>query len=130
MGSCKPFYMIVAALFLMALLLAPSAGFAGEEFYSPRFLTTLQDVPLMPGLSEVEEDSMMFDKPSGRIAESTARAESLATDEIEKFYSATLPQLGWLETKEGAYVRQNEELNITVANVDGESFVRFMLTPR
>ncbi|NCC21348.1 MAG: hypothetical protein EOM26_02670 [Alphaproteobacteria bacterium] len=101
---------------------------AGDEV--PRFLTVLQDVPLMPGLEELIDESVVFDKPSGRIAESMAVSGSLPEGAISRFYSLTLPQLGWAPTERGSYVRKDEELKIVVAPRDGGRVVRFTLTPR
>ncbi len=114
------------SLILICLSPCANAGGTGQE----KFLSALQDIPLMPGMTEMKEEALVFDKPSGRIAESAALAQGIEVEEISRFYNLTLPQLGWLKTGEGAYVRQDEELRISVASAEGCILVRFMLIPR
>ncbi len=117
---------LMAAALSVVLAFPAQAGGKSDNL----FLSSLQDIPLMPGMTEVVEEAVVFDKPSGRIAESAALARDLENEDISKFYKLTLPQLGWLETREGAFVRQDEELKITVAAIQGQKLVRFMVTPR
>jgi hypothetical protein len=94
------------------------------------FLKTMTDIPLMKGMIEVENDSIVFDKPSGRIVESAAKTRELNKEDIMEFYSRALPQLGWQKTGEGCYIRDGEKLNISVIAGPQNSTVRFMVTPR
>lgn len=96
----------------------------------PQFFEALYDVPVMPGLDEIPEMSMVFDKPGGRIAQSVAEAPSLAARDIEAFYNESLPQLGWSAVSQGAYLRENERLKISIEDTSGTRIVRFLLEPR
>ena len=53
------------------------AGFAATAIPGPAgaaaFLSIAEDVPLMPGLTEIADTATVFDKPSGRIASTEAR---------------------------------------------------------
>jgi hypothetical protein len=83
----------------------------------------------MPGLEEVPEESIVFDKPDGRIIESLAISSNLIEKEIEIFYSQTLPQLGWMQTEKGTYIRNNEKLSLKIEDNGEFKLVRIMVEP-
>ena len=62
------------------------------------FFRAIDDLPLMIGLSEIEGETMVFESSSGRIAEVLSSGE-VKREQVIRFYSETLPQLGWVETK-------------------------------
>lgn len=99
----------------------PQAGAQG-------FFALLEDVPVMPGLSPVDDAGMEFDAPSGRIVEAYAIG---ATDRnsVMDFYRATLPQLGWQKTDSTAFLREAESLRIDFFGPDGDLTVRFTVAP-
>ncbi len=53
---------IFALLLLLALILPAHAGDQG-------FVSAIDDLPLMPGLTEETEGTVVFDTPAGRIVE-------------------------------------------------------------
>jgi len=110
---------------MLCVILAPLTAFAGEAF-----LTSIEDVPLAPGLTETANGGVVFDSPSGRIVEATATG-SAAADQVAKFYAETLPQLGWQETGKLTFKRDTETLRITVepGRTPAPLTVRFNLTP-
>jgi hypothetical protein len=122
--------MSMKSLFFAFLMMVFAFPACADEMRENHFLSSLNDIPLMPGMTEVEDEAVVFDKASGRIGESLAIAENLESSEISRFYSLTLPQMGWLETQEGSFVRQDERLRISVAAAQGQNLVRFMVTPR
>lgn len=134
---------------LLVLLMASHAWSAGEK--PSEFLADLSDVPLAPGLSEVEGERLVFDKPEGRIVQAVATGKR-PVEEIAGFYRATLPQLGWQamageepakvpDTDEQARVqpvdvadrllfsRDAEQLEIVLETVYETLVVRFSLEP-
>src|SRR5690606_32279159 len=113
----------------LLVLVLPTAPVAQEPVESPGFFNDLQDVPLMPGLSEMLDRSLVFDKPEGRIVETTASADT-APEAIRAFYERTLPQLGWTQVTRESFIRQDEELTMQVAREGGFSVVRFLVEPR
>ncbi len=125
-------FMRLTALVMTAFLVsyAGSPSYSGELNGQSRFLTALQDVPLMPGLKEQVDQSIVFDKPSGRIAESTAYGQAASAGEIHRFYRRTLPQLGWSLMSDETFVRRDERLRITVAQVKDGNVVMFHIMPR
>jgi hypothetical protein len=109
----------------------PGAGKAMND-RRPAFFTTLNDVPLMAGLTELPDETLIFDKPEGRIVETAAvtdRTGPSAAD-IEAFYAQTLPHLGWRQVAKGQYLRQNEVLRLDVETGDGSRHVMVTVMPR
>ena len=76
-------------------------------------LSGISDLPLPDGLVEAKDKSTVFDSAVGKVV--TAYASGPGTAEaVHDFYAATLPQLGWTETDEGNWQRENETLKIDV----------------
>jgi hypothetical protein len=61
----KPASLFTAVLFLA--LLSVTALARADAFFQ-----SVNDIPLMPGLNEITDQEMVFDKPEGRIAEAAA----------------------------------------------------------
>lgn len=98
---------------------------------APAFLSVIEDLPLMPGLSEDTEGAMSFDTANGRIAEATALGQAESIDVID-YYKQVLPQLGWKRVSSTTYRREEETLIIDVEKSDGtasEVAVHFRLSP-
>ncbi|MBA4211312.1 MAG: hypothetical protein C0454_17445 [Parvibaculum sp.] len=114
----------------LPLALSPAAA-------QSAYLDAMEDMPLMDGLAETGE-SVVFDKPSGRILRSTAQGD-VAPESVEAFYAETLPQLGWTRAdeyeREGegrhlVFTREGEQLDIQILPQAGGSEVRFSIEPR
>ena len=112
-----------AGRLLVASVLLASPGALGADY-----LADLPDLPLMAGLVERAEGRLVFDKPEGRSEERRA-AGPLARAAVGAFYAATLAELGWRPSGDGAYKREGEALRITVSGEDGAVTVHFSLTP-
>ena len=114
---------IAAVLLCGALLWTPlGAQEAG------RFVTGIEDLPLMDGLVEDPAGGLVFDKPEGRIVEAYAAGE-VSASVVRAFYAATLGQLGWQPAGDGLYQRDEESLRITIGGADGALTVQFSLSP-
>lgn len=112
----------------LAVVAARSAAAQGEnDAYG--FLHGMEDIPLMTGLYEIPEETLVFDKPEGRIVHAAAASENAGKREIESFYNNTLPRMGWRSAGAGAFVRQGEELQISVQQNEGYSLVMFTVLP-
>ncbi len=83
----------------------------------------------MPGLTEVPDAGVAFDKPSGRIVSAFAHG-GVTGERVRRFYADTLPQLGWQRLKAGVYAREGEVLEIDTLGRDGDLTVRYTLQPR
>lgn len=106
------------------------AGAAG----GPGWFAGLPDLPLMPGLKEVPDAQLHFDKPGGRLVEGQARGK-VGRDKALAFYRDSLPQLGWMpaESKDKsrlAFIREGETLDLTFTQEGGDLVVTFAIRPQ
>lgn len=118
---------------LLVTCLAPAAHAqqeSGEARPAPAFFLKLNDVPLMPGLVELENEAIIFDKPGGRIAESSAESQTLSVEDINRFYTKTLPHLGWQQVEGNAFVRNDEMLEIDITDETVARHVQITVTPK
>ncbi|GIK97513.1 MAG: hypothetical protein BroJett029_17220 [Alphaproteobacteria bacterium] len=123
----SPLRRAAQALALSAPLVLAIA--AGPVLGEAAFLTGVEDLPLMPGLSEVAGAATVFDAPQGRIVESFASGHVSAED-VLAFYGQTLPQLGWHAAGPREYRREGEKLTLEVTPGATETTVRFTLAPQ
>ncbi len=128
---------IIAALLLAPwlLLTAPIAG-TGVTAADEAFLAGVADLPLMPGLREIPDATMIFDKPHGRLIQAaavsgngSANSPSISLAALWRFYDATLPQLGWRRAGQGYFVRDGEGLRISAEKNGPIITVRFAIAP-
>lgn len=115
-------------VFLFAFLFFAVPASAVETM--PAYLRYLPDVPLMPAMAELEEQSMIFDKAEGKVIESTALAGNLSEKEVNEFYDHTLPSLGWTAAGAQRFLRNGEQLIVKWEKLPGGSLVRFSLSPK
>jgi hypothetical protein len=111
------------ALPLLPLLVVATLARAAD------FVAGTEDLPLMPGLEQVDAGSVVFDKPEGRIVEAKAHGK-LARATVRSFYDATLPQLGWSAAGANAWRREGEVLRLDFHGRDGDLTVGFTLSPQ
>ena len=107
----------------LALLVAARSPAAAEGF-----LSSVEDLPLAPGLTEMAESALSFDTPSGRIVEGAARGPVEAAA-ILQFYGATLPQLGWTKEGDTRFRRETEILRLEPSAEGRILVVRFTISP-
>lgn len=111
--------------FLLACL---AAGGCAEPGAPTEYLAGLEDLPLMPGLSEAPGGQTTFEAAGGRILERSA-AGSVTRAAVLRFYAETLPQLGWQPMGEGRFARAGERLQLDFAGGPQPLVVRFLITP-
>jgi len=123
--------LLILGLVFLASIVVASPAFAQDAAPDPepRFFEALQDVPLMPGLEELPDLTLSYDKPEGRIIESLAATGALTRRDIESFYKVTLPQLGWRLVGENSFARQGEYLKLGFEAADGENFLKITVMP-
>ncbi len=112
-------------LFVLVLLAARVAPHADG------FVPGTEDLPLMPGLESIAGSAVVFDKPEGRIVESTAHGK-LTRYAVTRFYAQTLPQLGWQHVAgtRATWTRSGERLRLDFRGPDGDLSVGFMIAPQ
>jgi hypothetical protein len=111
-------------LLILSLVGAPSPTVAGEAFVS-----SVEDLPLMPGLSEDKPAGLTFDSAGGRIVEAYAIGE-VSKDEVLHFYGETLPQLGWTPEAPALFHRGGETLRLDFQTGAKGLTVHYYLSPR
>ena len=121
--------MVRGLLCLMGLLVAVHLPARAETLHAPVFFEALYDVPVMPGLEEVKDQAMLFDKPDGRIASVVAASRNLSAADITRFYDESLPQLGWKKTLQNQYVRGEDRLVMDLTGTPPLTVVHFTLSP-
>jgi hypothetical protein len=114
---------------VLAVLALSGAGVAPARAQVQSYIAEVEDLPLMPGLAEVEGAGVVFDKPDGRIVEAFAQGE-VSREAVLAFYRKTLPQLGWRAVGAARFRRENEALSLDFLDGGGALIVRFTLVPR
>jgi len=124
------FRIILAALtfcMIMAATHATTAWADGEFYYS----AMISDLPIPTGIDELADQGYILDKPEGRIVSTTLfcpPAEKI--DQVISFYNETLPQMGWIRSRDGLYIREQEHLRIKVTKTpDSGHLIDFVITP-
>lgn len=117
----KIWFMVI---FLWAVSLFSSAQAAETVYFS-----ALPDIPVMQGLYEVSERTMVFDKAEGRVVEMVAQSPRLPFSDVLSFYNLTLKQLGWTLVREGVFEREGEQLIVKLEEDGQTRVVRFFLSP-
>ena len=123
--TLRRFYHICAVVLITGSL-AISPALAGGE--AAGFLSAIEDVPLMAGLTEDEAAALDFDKPDGRLVEAYAYGD-IARQDSADFYAAVMPELGWRKIGEQIYSREGETLRIYLSAEEKLLLVRFVLSP-
>jgi hypothetical protein len=112
---------------LCAAILSPAV--AVRAVATDGFLSRLEDLPLVPGLSEDIRAGVSFDTAAGRIVEAFARG-NLTERQVLDFYRETLPQLGWTAESPTEYRRGGERLRIALTSDAQGLVVRYSLSPQ
>ena len=124
---------------LVVLVVANPAQLRAD---SVAFIPGTEDIPLMPALVPLEDGTMRFDTPTGRVVESLAQSragQSLSPQSLSDFYNQILPGLGW-QTDGTGFTRSGERLEIKIwpksesgssaqNALPGDIIVRFLLSP-
>ncbi|MDP4795515.1 MAG: hypothetical protein NWR87_01255 [Rhodospirillales bacterium] len=115
-------------VFILCLVVIAAA--CGPVHTAERFVSVIEDLPLMDGLVENENAAVTFETAGGRIAEAEARG-NVGPDSALKFYQSVLPQLGWTQLEAGLFQRDGERLKLVIEG-DGKAgaVVGFSLSPR
>ena len=108
-------------VFLMSL--AAPQGHAADTF-----VFGFEDLPLMNGLVQIQQESVLFDTPQGRIVQASATG-AVTREAVVSFYRETLPQLGWIAMDDQTYRREGEILRLEITDADRALMVQFLAEP-
>lgn len=120
-----------------ALLLAATLAIAAPAWAVDNFVSGIDDLPLMTGLSPLAGQNVVFDAPGGRVVEAWAEG-AVTRAAVLKFYGSTLPQLGWNSPAPGVFRRDSETLRLEFPSATphgaapaaaGAILIRFYLSP-
>jgi hypothetical protein len=115
----------LACCAVLALLLVASPRSARSV---DGFLSIVEDLPLMAGLTEDKTSSLAFDTADGRIVDAYAHG-TVSERQVVDFYGETLPQLGWKAEGKTQYARNGERLRLDFAQGAGGLTVHYALSP-
>lgn len=59
------------------------------------FVEGLEDLPIMAGLEQIQNDNISFGNEQARFVEAYFSGKNLKYKTVAAFYKETLPQLGW-----------------------------------
>jgi len=122
-----------SVLFFLVLAVGAPTGQALAEAAVEAFVAGTEDLPLMAGLRHSPDHGVVFDSAEGRIIEAYA-AGYVDAEAVRRFYTASLPQLGWQEMPGSlTFRREGEILTLEVleqgaAGTDPVT-VRFRIAP-
>ena len=130
MTGVRFLYFFISLVFLSGLVL-PTPVFAqkAEGYDDTAFFSELEDIPLMPGLTELPEDSLSFDKPEGRIVEQVALIGDLSQKDVLVYYGGVLTHLGWGRVSDTRFFREREYLELSYEEQQGATLLKVMVRP-
>lgn len=113
------FFLVIAAVVLFS-----------SQVWAQGFFAGLPDVPLMPGVVELEARGLSFDKPEGRILVAVASVDdSISDSQLQGYYSQALPAFGWQAVDPFSFVRGHEKLQIVLQNEEGQKLLEITISP-
>lgn len=115
---------------LMICFLLPFSLPAQSCAEDASYLRYAPDLPLMSGMTELSDQSMVFDKAEGRVVETAVFTAVSSVDEVQDFYRTTLPALGWQRLSSDRFLRNGEQLLVKCEKVQDGVVVRFSLSPK
>ncbi len=123
------FFFFSLVLLSGPILPAPALAQKAGDFDDTAFFSELEDIPLMPGLTELPEESLSFDKPEGRIVEQAALIGHLSRKDILVYYGGVLTHLGWGRVTDTRFFREREYLELSFEEREGAALLKVMVRP-
>lgn len=111
------------------LILQGNAVAEEKKVENQAYFSVLPDVPVMPGMKEMTDQSFLFDKAEGMVVETVGFLSASASLDPLKFYETALRQLGWKPLKTGVFQRNDEQLVVRAEKLTQGALVRFQLSP-
>lgn len=121
---------IIAVAFGLSMSFALGLSAPGAD--AADFFRSIDDLPLAPGMSEVIDQGIEFDSPTGRIVTAVAAGVGGKNASIEgarAFYRRALPPLGWSRLTGDTYRREGERLTLRFEKAGNRVVVHIRLVP-
>ena len=103
---------------ILAAFISTSALAQGADI-----VAGIPDIPLMPGFTEAVDETVIYDKPEGRIVFASASNSAARYSSVLDYYRTELLERGWLERRalwgDMAFQRTGELLEINIEPMDG-----------
>ncbi len=133
--TTKYFSKLFLIIFLTFSLNSCSFFNKKSEVLSPKiaseFIKGSLDIPVAKGLEIISDEDVEFDSSSGSFTSSTYQSKN-TIESIKKFYSETLPQMGWdlreFSNHSAIFKRENQTLKIEFSKSQKQTLVVFILT--
>lgn len=124
---------VLRAYLIAALMFGAAAALAQDDLVDLPLVAGIEGVPLMLGLVELADDTVVFDKPEGRIIDATVSGAVLLSDAYAYYHSALI-ETGWTpllrKVIDGILVvRGGEVLHLRFRREADETAVHFSLSP-
>jgi hypothetical protein len=133
----------ILAVFVGLALYGPDLSIAQEaesqtDWVAEDNVAGVLGLPVMPGLRERTDETILFDKPEGRLLEAqlvpATAAPAMEADDIAAWYRQALLSNGWSaqpSDSEGVhlYVRRGESLHINIVKTDSQLTLNLSLAP-
>jgi hypothetical protein len=132
--NIKAFLLVVLLVSSISSILWAASPVAQDNLDEGASILVLTDVPLMPGLEELVEEGVLFDKPDGRYVEINLLGRSLTFEAVHDFYGATMANLGWVKVGESTlismhYTKDGEDLTMKLSDSEYGVIVKIRLKP-
>ncbi len=95
--------------------------------FAQGFLPATEDVPVMDGLYQVEEEAT-FDSPSEKMTIISAKSQE-KPDKVSNYYRQILMNLGWTVIEKNHYVRGSDTLTLEMTT-GKETTIQFKLVQK
>jgi len=118
--------------FALLIMAAGMLGFASVSAAAQdaRFFSSLPDIPLMPGMEEIPDYTVAYDKAVGRFIESVARIDDASTAQVHHYYESSLPHLGWEKVSDQTFMREDEVLQYRIETLEDARYLKITVEPR
>ena len=121
--------MVLVVLFALSACKAVEDYRFGDTMLAQQYVPGTEDLPLYNGFTPADAGNVSYDSESGRIVDASYISRDADIVEVRKFYTETLPQLGWRENKASSYTREGEKLKVSITDKGGVVFLKFVIRP-
>lgn len=93
------------------------------------FIEGLEDVPVAPGLHQIQNDTLSFGNEESRFVEVILEGNKTSFGTVGNFYKSTLPQMGWIyQGKRGKTFLFDRDGEVMDISKDAENPLRIRIT--